>query len=233
MWTSAHVHICTIVQLHICTCSQLHICTCEHLHMFMSAQLHIYLHEVARSVLPATSGATTPVQISQAIKESHEKKTHNISKQKCNQRVCSMYHDFLHFQSPDELIVYCEIKSRMLGSTGRPQHQKSTFFRNFQDMKELKKSLLSWRRPHWAAGVRSKCCGEAKRRRLYLRSGKWRDPQATSPHRTTSTRPPAIRPFNYWVGGWCGGWYVSRSILYFLLFFLQTRLLLCFASFTT
>ena len=22
-----------------------------------------------------------------------------------------MYHDFLHFQSPDELIVYCEIKS--------------------------------------------------------------------------------------------------------------------------
>ena len=146
--------------------------------------------------------------------KSHMKKKHNISKQQCNQRVCSMYHDFLHFQSPDELIVYCEIKSRMLGSTGRPQHQKSTFLRNFQDMKELKKLF-------WVEGgpiVRSKCCGEAKRRRLYLRSGKWGDPQATSPHRTTSTRPPAIRPFNYWVGGWCGGWYVS--ILYFWRFFL-------------
>ena len=69
------VHVFTSAQLHICTCSQLHICTCEHLHMFISAQLHIYLHEVARSVLPATSGATTPVQISQAIKESHEKNT--------------------------------------------------------------------------------------------------------------------------------------------------------------
>ena len=109
--------------------------------MFTIAHVSAHLHKVARSVLPATSGATTPVQISQAIKESHEKK-HNISKQQCNQRVCSMYHDFLHFQSPDELIVYCELKSRMLGSTGRPQHQKSTFFRNFQDMKELKK--LFW-----------------------------------------------------------------------------------------
>ena len=61
-------------KLHNCTSALVHnkahnlrICTCS--------QLHMYLHKVARSVLPATSGATTPVQISQAIKESHEKST--------------------------------------------------------------------------------------------------------------------------------------------------------------
>ena len=46
-----------------------------HLHMFTIAHVSAHLHKVARSVLPATSGATTPVQISQAIKESHEKNT--------------------------------------------------------------------------------------------------------------------------------------------------------------